>query len=251
MLAGTPGGRIEVDREVDPLSMRAVSIVLLVALTGLVAVAHGATPPLPPASQFSARVDNPWFPLLAGSTYRYRGVKDGQPTREVLTVTHRVQAIGGVPCAVIEDRLYLSGHLEERTTEWYSQDSHGNVWYFGEDTAELAKDGHVTSTDGTWRAGVDGARPGIYMFARPRVGQSGQQEFYKGQAQDRFKVLSVRASVTVPYVRSRRALLTQEWTPLEPGVLDHKLYVRGIGTVLEQTVKGGNERAALVSFTRG
>src|SRR5581483_6315187 len=42
------------------------------------------------------------------------------------------------------------------------------------------------------------------------------------------------------------ALLTQEWTPLEPGVLDHKLYVRGIGTVLEQTEKGGNERNELV-----
>jgi hypothetical protein len=45
-------------------------------------------------------------------------------------------------------------------------------------------------------------------------------------------------------------LTTEEWTPLEPGVLDRKLYVRGIGTVLEQTVKGGSERAALVSFKR-
>jgi hypothetical protein len=46
-------------------------------------------------------------------------------------------------------------------------------------------------------------------------------------------------------------LLTQEWTPLEPGVLDHKMYARGIGTVLEQTEKGGNERNELVSVTRG
>ena len=90
------------------------------------------------------------------------------------------------------------------------------------------------------------------MFAHPKVGAAGQQEFYKGQAQDRFKVLSLRASVSVPYTSSREeAMLTEEWTPLEPGVLDHKLYVRGIGTVLEQTVKGGTERAALVSFKRG
>jgi hypothetical protein len=34
-------------------------------------------------------------------------------------------------------------------------------------------------------------------------------------------------------------------------VIDHKFYVLGIGTVLEQTVKGGTERAALVSFTKG
>ena len=46
-------------------------------------------------------------------------------------------------------------------------------------------------------------------------------------------------------------MLTKEWTPLEPGVLDHKYYVRGIGTVLEQTVKGGNERNELVDFRRG
>ena len=88
------------------------------------------------------------------------------------------------------------------------------------------------------------------MFAHPRVGQTAQQEFYRGQAQDHFKVLSLHASASAPYTSSTNALLTEEWTPLEPGVLDHKLYVRGIGTVLEQTVKGGNERAALVSFRK-
>ena len=63
--------------------------------------------------------------------------------------------------------------------------------------------------------------------------------------------LGLNVTVKVPYMSSKRALLTKEWTPLEPGVLDHKFYVRGIGTVLEQTVKGGDERNALVSFQRG
>lgn len=227
-----------------------IAVVALVVFGGVGLLAHGATPPVPNAAGFTPGVDNPWFPLLAGSTYVYRGVKDGQPSRDVLTVTHQVKTIDGVRCAVIQDRLYLSGHLEERTTEWYSQDRQGNVWYFGENTAELAKDGHVTTTDGTWQAGVDGARPGIYMFAHPKVGQTGQQEFYKHQAQDRFKVLSLHSSVNVPYTSSTKAMLTAEWTPLEPGVLDHKFYVRGIGTVLEQTVKGGDERGALVSLRR-
>ena len=229
---------------------RIVAVVALVLLAGVGGTASGATPPLPSPSDFSARVDNPWFPLIAGTTYVYRGVKDGHPSRDVVTVTHRVKTIDGVPCVVIQDRLYLSGSLEERTTEWYSQDKQGNVWYFGEDTAELARDGHVTSTSGSWRAGVDGARPGVYMFAHPRVGQAAQQEYYKGEAQDRFKVLSLHTAVRVPYTSSAKALLTEEWTPLEPGVRDHKLYVRGIGTVLEQTVKGGDERAALVSLHR-
>ena len=48
-----------------------------------------ATPSVPPASQFSARVDNPWYPLKPGTIYTYRGVKDGQPSRDILTVTHR------------------------------------------------------------------------------------------------------------------------------------------------------------------
>jgi hypothetical protein len=230
---------------------RLVCALSLAALAGAVAVtSKSATPPLPKNSDFRARVDNPWFPLIAGTTYVYRGVKDGRPSRDVVIVTHKTKLIDGVPCVVVEDRLYLSGYLEERTTEWYSQDKQGNVWYFGENTAELAKDGHVTSRSGAWQAGVDGAKPGLFMFAHPKVGQAAQQEYYKGQAADHFKVLSLHASASTPYTTSTNAMLTEEWTPLEPGVLDHKLYVRGIGTVLEQTVKGGNERAALVSVRR-
>jgi hypothetical protein len=142
---------------------------------------------------------------------------------------------------VVEDRLYLRGRLAERTTDWYSQDKRGNVWYFGEDTAELDGNGKVTSTSGTWRAGVNGARPGIFMSAHPKIGQSFQQEFAKGEAEDHFKVAAVLGA---------NAVSTREWTPIEPGTLDSKIYVRGVGTVLELTVKGGDERLELVSMTK-
>ena len=165
-----------------------------------------------------------------------------------MTVTHRTQTIEGVPCVVVEDRLYLRGRLGERTTDSYSQDSRGNVWYFGERTAELDANGHVTSTEGTWTAGVDGAQPGIYMPAHPYLGQSGRQEYYKGHAEDHFKVIGLFGTVSRP--GTKNTLLTQETTPLEPGTVDHKMYVRGIGTVLEQTVRGGDERNELVSVTR-
>jgi hypothetical protein len=85
------------------------------------------------------------------------------------------------------------------------------------------------------------------MPPHPVPGSSGRQEFYRGHAEDHFRVLTLGASVTTPYVSSHDALLTREWTPLEPGVIDHKLYVRGVGTVREETVKGGNELAILVS----
>jgi len=231
----------------------------MIRLTGLLAAAAvaatlGAAPPstaapavAPGPEDFAARVDNPWFPLLPGTTDLYRGIKDGQPSRDVFTVTGRTRVIEGVRCTVVRDRLYLYGRLEERTEDWYAQDKAGNVWYFGEATAELKPDGGVKSTEGSWQSGVDGARAGIFMPAHPHSGQSGLQEFYEGHAQDHFLVLSRAADVRTPGASSNSALLTREWTPLEPGVVDHKLYVRGIGTVLEQTVAGGDERNTLIA----
>jgi hypothetical protein len=166
-----------------------------------------------------------------------------------MTVTHRTSVIDGIPCVVVRDRLYLRGRLGERTTDWYSQDKQGNVCYLGENTAELDAHGRVTSTAGTWQAGANGAQPGIYMPGRPRVGAQGRQQYLKGQAEDHFKVIGLFK--TVGAAGSTNGLLTQEWSPLEPGVLDHKMYVRGIGTVLEQTEKGGAERNELVSVSTG
>ena len=106
------------------------------------------------STRFSARIDNPWFPLRPGTVYRYRGMKDGQPSREVLTVTHQTKTIQGVRCTVVRDLLYTRGRLHERTSDWYAQDAAGNVWYYGEATAELDAAGKVTSTEGSWQAGV-------------------------------------------------------------------------------------------------
>ena len=222
--------------------MLLATIVAAAAVLG--AGSSGAAGPDP--SGFSAKVDNPWFPLEPGTTYSYRGVKDGKPSRDVVTVTGQTVRIDGVPCVAVRDLLYESGRLAERTTDWYTQDRKGNVWYFGEATAELDANGHVKSTEGSWRAGVDGAKPGIFVPADPKVGQTGQQEYYGGHAEDHFQVLSLHARVKVAFVSSANALLTKEWTPLEPDVLDHKFYVRGVGLVLEQSVKGPKERNELV-----
>ena len=223
----------------------------LIALTAVLLAGCGGGSTHSSPLRFSARVTNPWYPLLPGSVYLYRGVKDGEPSREVMTVTHRTRTIDGAPCVVVSDLLYLRGHLEERTTDYYTQDSKGRVWYFGEKTAELDRQGHVKNTSGSWLAGVHGAKPGIFMFTNPTPRQSARQEYYKGEAEDHFQVLRLDASVKVPFITTRHAPLTKEWTPLEPGVIDHKYYAQGIGTVLERTAKGPLERNELVSFRRG
>jgi hypothetical protein len=192
-------------------------------------------------------IDNQWYPLVPGMTWEYRGVKDGQASREIMVATSKTRTIQGVPCTVVSDKLYLSGTLEERTLDYYAQDNDGTVWYFGEDTAELKPNGEVRSTEGTWLAGRNGAEPGIFMPADPRVGESFRQEYYKGQAEDHFRILSPSEQVTTPGASSNEAMLTEEWTPLEPNVIDHKYYVRGIGTVLEKTAKGPTERNTLVA----
>jgi len=222
--------------------MRRISLVLAAGL-----VLAG---PAPASGGFTAHVDNAWFPLAPGTTLVYRGVKDGQPSRDVVRVAKTTRTIDGAPCATVYDRLYVNGKLRERTTDWYSQDAQGNVWYFGEATVELDVHGRVTSSEGSWLAGRHGAKAGIFMFAHPKAGRSARQEYLKGHAEDHFVVLGVHRSVQVPAATSANALLTKEWTPLEPGTIDHKYYVRGIGTVLEQTVKGGDERNALVSIRR-
>jgi hypothetical protein len=228
--------------------VRRAVLTLTVCVCAAVAAAQA---PASPTRGFARVIDNPWLPFKPGTEWVYRGVKDGKPARDVVRVTAATRVIDGVRCTGVSDRLYLRGKLGERTTDWYAQDSRGNVWYYGEATAELDPNGHETSTEGSWLAGVHAAKPGIVMPAHPRVGQSFRQEYLKGHAEDHFQVLSLASAVRVPYVSSKHALLTKEWTPLEPDVLDHKVYVRGIGVVKEETVKGGDERSVLVSMRRG
>jgi hypothetical protein len=219
---------------------------------GAAVVALAMAAPAPGADRgFTARVTNPYYPLLPGMRWEYRGVKDGRPLRDVVLVTKRIERIGGVPCAVVIDRAYVDGRLAESTIDWFAQDGAGTVWYFGEATEEVDRQGRVTSREGSWRAGTNGARQGVFMPARPHVGQSFAQEHYPGHAEDHFKVVSGTATIAVPFGTFRDgALRTEEWTPLEPGVRDAKWYVKGIGQVKEATLKGGDERAELVSFRR-
>jgi hypothetical protein len=166
-------------------------------------------------------------------------------------VTHRTRLIAnGVTARVVRDTATEHGKVIEDTFDWYAQDRRGNVWYLGEDTREY-EHGEVVSTKGSWEAGVNGARGGLVMPAHPRPGMQYRQEYLAGEAEDSARVLSVDDQAEVPFGHFKHVLLTKEWNPLEPKVLEYKLYARGVGPVLALTVSGGGDREELVSFHRG
>jgi hypothetical protein len=86
------------------------------------------------------------------------------------------------------------------------------------------------------------------MQARPQLGRKFRQEWYPDQAEDVFQVVARNTTVTVPLGTFRHALRTAETTRLEPGTVDNKYYVRGIGEVTELAVKGPTEVLRLVAI---
>ena len=204
-------------------------------------------PRIEPAN-FSPNVTNELFPLTPGKILVYTGIKDGKKALDLFAPTSRIRVINGVRTRVVEDRGYLDNVLEERTSDYYAQDRCGNVWYFGEDTATLDRHGKVVDTEGTWHYGVGGAQPGVFMQAHPQLGRRFRQEWLEGQAEDVFKVIDRSARVTVPFGSFRHALRTAETNALEPGVLDNKFNVRGVGEVAELAVRGPREEFKLVEI---
>ncbi|AKB25061.1 hypothetical protein MSMTP_1592 [Methanosarcina sp. MTP4] len=154
----------------------------------------------------------------------------------------------GVTTTVVQDTEYEDGELVEETFDWYAQDEAGNVWYFGENSIEY-EDGEPVSTEGSWEAGVNGAKPGIIMLGNPKVGDIYYQEFSPGEAEDQAEVLSLSETITVAYGSFENCLKTREFTTLEPGEEENKYYASGIGLLLEEEVEGGDERLELVEIT--
>jgi hypothetical protein len=200
-------------------------------------------------NNFVATIDNQYFPLTPGTVFHYEGLTEGQPTTDDVNVTHDTNVIMGVTTTVVRDKVFINGILTEDTNDFYAQDNIGNVWYFGEDAKELDANGAVVSTEGSWKAGVNGALPGIVMEAFPHTGDKYQQEFATGVAQDMAAVLSLKAKATVTFGSFDHCLKTKEFSPLEPGVVEQKFYAPNVGFLKTVMVKGGSESLELVSIT--
>ena len=237
--------------------MRAGSRAGLLALIGAGCVAapaagslpHGSEPVSLKAADFTTRIDNPYMPMRPGERRIYRETGGSATQRIVVTVTRRTRLVDGVRARVVHDVATSSGRVVEDTYDWFAQDRRGNVWYLGEATREFGPGGKV-DTSGSWEAGRDGAQAGVAMPAHPRAGQRYREEYYAGQAEDRARVLSTDEQAESPFGRFHHAVLIKDFSPLEPALVEYKLYARGVGSVLEVAVSGGRDRAELLRYVK-
>lgn len=203
-------------------------------------------------ADFTTEIDNPYWPMTPGSRWVYRepGEK-GRTLRVEITVTDKTKVVDGIEARVVHDVVSdeKSKQPVEVTDDWYAQDKFGNVWYLGEATREY-ENGRPTTAKGSWEAGVDGAQAGVIVLADPRVGDAYRQEYLAGEAEDAARVLSLDERVRVPLDPYENTMMTRDFTPLDPEVLEYKYYAKGVGPVLTLDVPTGN-REELVSFEAG
>jgi hypothetical protein len=199
----------------------------------------------------STRIDNTYLPLIPGTTHLYQTeTEDGLETivTEVLDTT---RVVNGVECVVFRDRVFLDELLIEDTYDWFAQDDDGNVWYMGEEVVNYEYDDNDeligTDSDGSWEAGMDVANigsnavAGILIKNYPSVGDSYQQEYYRGEAEDMAQVDAVGITVTLgDGTTYTNCLKTLEWNPLEEDSEEYKYYAPGVGLIKEEAV-GGDE----------
>lgn len=204
-------------------------------------------PSLDPAD-FVDVVDNAYLPLVAGSRWVYEDVEGGTTERVEVTVLPDRKEILGISATVVRDVVTVDGVLVEDTHDWYAQDRDGNVWYLGEDVKNY-EDGVYVDSDGSFEAGVDGALPGIVMLADPQVGRAYRQEYYKGEAEDLGEVVALGQRRTVPAGTYDDVLVTRDWNPLEPDVVEEKSYARGVGLIFEEHVQGDPGQVALIEVS--
>ena len=215
------------------------------------ALPAGADPVNLDPADFSADITNPYWPMKPGTRWIYRGVEEGEPSQDIVIVATKStkKLANGITARVVRDTARVDGQIIEDTLDWYAQDSKGNVWYMGEQTAEF-EEGKLVSRAGSWEAGRDGALPGILIPAQPQVGQKYRQEYMKGEAEDNGQVLATNHLVEVEAGQYKGALVTMDTSTIEPDVVEFKFYAPEVGPLLALDISGGASREELVKVDK-
>ena len=227
------------------LGSMTVRPLLLVAALALLTGCGTASAPSPPAGvdeltiptpspdpdDFVAAVDNPWFPLEPGDSWVYAVTDAGGAHRMTVTVGHGPE-VAGVPTT-----SRVSTEPSGVVTDWFAQDEHGNVWWFGR--------------AGSWRAGAGGAEAGVVMLARPRVGDGYRMAYDPGVVEDPARGGALDGTADVAAGTSHDLLLLEQRSALEPGATGELSYARDVGLVEARVVSGSYRTVRLVKGPTG
>jgi hypothetical protein len=187
-------------------------------------------------ADYSATVDHPLFPLASTQATVHAGREEDARVRVVSRVLDTTARIAGIEATVVAVTEYEDGELVERTRDYYAQDHQGNIWYLGEHVNDL-ENGKVVGHGGQWLAGRDGAQPGLFMPADPKVGDEFEQERAPGVAEDRSEVVAVGIRVRTPAGSFEECIKTKDFAPLDK-LTEFKFYCSGVGLVREQPEDG-------------
>jgi hypothetical protein len=221
-------------------SLRVAALALVVAFPGG-ARAQEATPVVDLAG-VSPVITNPFFPLSSLRSLVYEGEErdeeDGEATqlRVEVTVLPETATVAGVPTTVAEVKEYEDGELVESTLDYYVQAADGAVYYMGESVA-MYEDGELVGHRGAWLAGEGENQPGVFMPARPELGQTFEQERAPGIAEDRSTVIAVDQTITTPAGRFDGCLRVEDFAPLD-NETGYKHYCPGVGIAREEFANG-------------
>ena len=232
------------------MSVRSAALVAALLTAGAVWASAGQSEPTRSLeaqgqvdpSRFSARVDHPLVPLSSIRLTVFEGSERDSETgkqsrvRVLSRVLRQTARVAGVTVAVVEVKDYEGGELVERTLDYYAQHRDGSVWYFGERVDDY-EDGKVVGHEGQWLAGTGKARPGLFMPAKPKIGQAFAQERAPGVAEDRSTVVAVGLDVETAAGTFSDCIKTRDVAPLDK-VTEFKLYCPGVGLVREEPPGG-------------
>lgn len=182
-------------------------------------------------------IDNRWLPKKPGTRLIYEGTTvedDGRvvPHRIEVNITDLTKVINGVRTLISYDVDHRNGELVEAELAFYAQDNAGTVWLFGEYPEEYEKGKLVEAP--TWIHGMEGARAGIMMLAKPRLGTPSYAQGWGPQVDwtDRGQVEKVGRKTTVPAGTYADVVVIAETSESEPGAKQLKHYAPGVGNIL-------------------
>lgn len=228
-------------------SLLAISLIFTSKVKAVDKVTGSYAPKIEP-NNFSTVIDNPYFSLPVGKKMMYEAETKEGTERIEIQILPETKTLMGVETRTYWDRVWLNDVLVEETKDYLAQDKQGNVWYFGE-VVDNYKDGKLSDHHGSWLAGENGALPGIWFPAKPEVGSSYRQEYYKGEAEDMTEVAAIQQVVTTKNATYKDCVKMYDWTPLDRNSKEYKYYCPGVAALVVSDHLVENTHTELVSST--